>query len=254
MTYCSDLHDLRAIDAGAELLAEVEDDLEERGLIRQMHRPYATITPAGRALLRDNKDVPANPSLPGGTMSAVTTNPQTTETETPKIGVEVVAKSATPKATAKPKATTLVEATTTSGAKIKVKPGTSQADVDKLYAKTHAATKAEQKKEEEKTMNATKPKAAAKPKTTPGLVTFTTNKRSIVAMTGDEDWAKANPAIVKALWASDKVAVAIKKEKGSQPAHTLHLKTAQAEIVLAQMKKVGVTDKHVGLLEAKLAK
>lgn len=46
-----DAHRLYMIASGAALAAEVENDLEERGLIVQTDKPYATLTDAGKALI-----------------------------------------------------------------------------------------------------------------------------------------------------------------------------------------------------------
>jgi hypothetical protein len=43
------------IAAGTALSAEVENDLEDRGLVRQTDQPYAEITEAGLAILRREK-------------------------------------------------------------------------------------------------------------------------------------------------------------------------------------------------------
>jgi hypothetical protein len=51
ITRSSDADDLRLIDAGNALSAEVEGDLEGRGLVRQTDAPYAEITAKGRALM-----------------------------------------------------------------------------------------------------------------------------------------------------------------------------------------------------------
>lgn len=48
-----DAHRLYMIAFGAALAAEVENDLEERGLIVQTDKPYATLTDAGRARIAE---------------------------------------------------------------------------------------------------------------------------------------------------------------------------------------------------------
>ena len=47
---------LRLIAAGNALSAQDENELEERGLIVQTDKPYATITDEGRALLAKEKN------------------------------------------------------------------------------------------------------------------------------------------------------------------------------------------------------
>lgn len=47
----SDIETLRLIAAGQAFPAEVENDLEERGLVRQTDQPYAQLTAAGRRLI-----------------------------------------------------------------------------------------------------------------------------------------------------------------------------------------------------------
>jgi predicted methyltransferase len=48
-----DTYHLVAIDMGNALSAAIENDLEERGLIVQTDKPYATLTPAGRELIKE---------------------------------------------------------------------------------------------------------------------------------------------------------------------------------------------------------
>lgn len=50
-TLATDAGLLRLIDSGMALAAEVEGDLEDKGLIEQTDAAYATITAEGRALL-----------------------------------------------------------------------------------------------------------------------------------------------------------------------------------------------------------
>ena len=51
----NDVEILEAIQRGTAFPAEVEGDLEDRGLIRQTDQPYAEITPKGLALLKGER-------------------------------------------------------------------------------------------------------------------------------------------------------------------------------------------------------
>jgi hypothetical protein len=52
MLTTSEIRDLlQQIAAGTAFSVEVEDELEQRGYVRQTHQPYAQLTPKGRALI-----------------------------------------------------------------------------------------------------------------------------------------------------------------------------------------------------------
>ena len=54
----NDVEILEAIQLGTAFSAEVENDLEDRGLIRQTDQPYAEITAKGLALLKGGGSSP----------------------------------------------------------------------------------------------------------------------------------------------------------------------------------------------------